>query len=58
MSLRKGKKSLSKLRNVPSAFQFRLGGAKGMVVQDPTIQGKLVRLRPSQIKFDAPTIDF
>ena len=54
-SLRKGKKSLSKLRNVPSAFQFRLGGAKGMVVQDPTIQGKLVRLRPSQIKFDAPT---
>jgi hypothetical protein len=26
-----------------------------MVVQDPTIQGKLVRLRPSQIKFKAPT---
>ncbi|KAG1856675.1 RdRP-domain-containing protein [Suillus subalutaceus] len=53
-SMQKGKKRSAKLRHVPSAFQFRLGGAKGMVVQDPTIQGKLVRLRPSQIKFDAP----
>lgn len=52
-SLQKGKKRPAKLRNVPSAFQFRLGGAKGMVVQDPTIEGNLVRLRPSQIKFDA-----
>ncbi|KAG1828633.1 RdRP-domain-containing protein [Suillus variegatus] len=51
-SLQKGKKRPAKLRNIPSAFQFRLGGAKGMVVQDPTIEGKLVRLRPSQIKFD------
>jgi RNA-dependent RNA polymerase len=54
LSLQKGRKSLSRLRNVPSAFQFRLGGAKGMVVQDPTIRGKLVRVRPSQKKFDAP----
>ncbi|KIK37017.1 hypothetical protein CY34DRAFT_26176 [Suillus luteus UH-Slu-Lm8-n1] len=53
-SMQKGKKRSAKLRHIPSAFQFRLGGAKGMVVQDPTIQGKLVRLRPSQIKFDAP----
>ncbi|KAG2139006.1 RdRP-domain-containing protein [Suillus clintonianus] len=52
-SLQRGKKRSAKLRHVPSAFQFRLGGAKGMVVQDPTIQGKLVRFRPSQIKFDA-----
>lgn len=51
--LQKGKKRPAKLRNTPSAFQFRLGGAKGMVVQDPTIEGNLVRLRPSQIKFDA-----
>jgi hypothetical protein len=51
--LQRGKKRFAKLRYVPSAFQFRLGGAKGMVVQDPTIQGKLVRLRPSQVKFDA-----
>lgn len=53
-SMQKRKKRSAKLRHVPSAFQFRLGGAKGMVVQDPTIQGKLVRLRPSQIKFDSP----
>ncbi|KAG1819741.1 RdRP-domain-containing protein [Suillus subaureus] len=53
-SMQKGEKRSAKLRHVPSAFQFRLGGAKGMVVQDPTIQGRLVCLRPSQIKFDAP----
>lgn len=53
-NLQKGKRRPAKLRNVPSAFQFRLGGAKGMVVQDPTMEGNLVRLRPSQIKFDAP----
>ena len=38
----------------PSAYQFRLGGAKGMVVQDPTLEGRVVYLRPSQVKFDAP----
>ncbi|KIJ68828.1 hypothetical protein HYDPIDRAFT_107077 [Hydnomerulius pinastri MD-312] len=38
----------------PSAFQFRLGGAKGMVVQDPTLEGRVVCLRDSQIKFEAP----
>lgn len=52
-SLQRGKRRSAKLRYIPSAFQFRLGGAKGMVVQDPTIEGKLVRLRPSQVKFDA-----
>jgi len=38
----------------PSAFQFRLGGGKGMVVQDPTLEGRVVCLRPSQVKFEAP----
>lgn len=38
----------------PCAMQFRLGGAKGMVVEDPTLAGKVVCLRPSQTKFDAP----
>ena len=33
-------------------MQFRLGGAKGVVVQDPTLEGKVICLRPSQIKFD------
>ena len=57
-SLQKGKRRPAKLRNVPSAFQFRLGGAKGMVVQDPTIRGKLVRLRPSQTKFTSENLTF
>ncbi|KAG9314705.1 RNA dependent RNA polymerase-domain-containing protein [Chiua virens] len=39
---------------VPSAYQFRLGGAKGMVVQDPTLEGRVVCLRDSQVKFEAP----
>ncbi|KAJ8589428.1 RdRP-domain-containing protein [Rhizopogon salebrosus TDB-379] len=57
-SLQKGKRRPAKLRNVPSAFQFRLGGAKGMVVQDPTIRGNLVCLRPSQTKFVSDNLTF
>ena len=38
----------------PSALQFRLGGSKGMVVEDDTLVGKVVCLRPSQTKFEAP----
>ena len=37
---------------MPSCLQFRLGGSKGVVVQDPTLEGKVICLRPSQIKFD------
>ena len=37
---------------MPSGMQFRLGGAKGVVVVDPTLDGKVICLRPSQIKFD------
>ena len=33
-------------------MQFRLGGAKGVVVQDPNLEGKVICLRPSQTKFD------
>ena len=33
-------------------MQFRQGGAKGVVVVDPTLEGKVICLRPSQIKFD------
>ena len=42
----------SRSRAVPSGIQFRLGGAKGVVVQDPTLDGKIICLRPSQTKFD------
>jgi RNA-dependent RNA polymerase len=37
---------------MPSGIQFRLGGAKGVVVLDPTLDGKVICLRPSQTKFD------
>jgi RNA-dependent RNA polymerase len=33
-------------------MQFRLGGSKGVVVLDPTLDGKVICLRPSQTKFD------
>ena len=41
---------------VPSVFQFRLGGAKGVVIQDLTLPGRVICLRPSQTKFDAPGV--
>lgn len=43
------------LKNVPSAFQFRLGGAKGVLIVDKDLDSKNVKvqLRPSQIKFDS-----
>ena len=36
---------------VPSALQIRLGGAKGMVVWDPSLPGRLLCTRPSMEKF-------
>lgn len=35
---------------------FRLGGAKGMLQIDPTLDGTVVALRPSQIKFETPSL--
>lgn len=37
-----------------SAFQVRVGGAKGMVSTDYRLQGRTIVLRPSMIKFEAP----
>ncbi|KAI1766762.1 RdRP-domain-containing protein [Hypoxylon sp. FL1150] len=42
------------LKSIPSAFQFRLGGSKGILVQWPDIPFNEVHLRPSQNKFNAP----
>ncbi|KAJ3067249.1 hypothetical protein HDU98_009572 [Podochytrium sp. JEL0797] len=39
---------------VPSAFQIRFGGAKGMVSVDPTLTGRKLKIRRSMIKFRAP----
>ncbi|KAK5136130.1 hypothetical protein LTR08_003967 [Meristemomyces frigidus] len=37
----------------PSVFQFRLGGCKGVLAVDPTLNGRIVQIRPSQEKFPA-----
>jgi RNA-dependent RNA polymerase len=37
----------------PSAIQFRLGGAKGVLCAWPTVKPREIFLRPSQIKFDS-----
>lgn len=36
---------------VPSAFQIRFSGAKGVVTVDPRLEGELLCLRKSQLKF-------
>ncbi len=36
-----------------SAFQIRLGGVKGIVAVNPRLEGQLIRVRPSMIKFES-----
>ena len=38
---------------VPSCFQFRLGGCKGVLTVDPTLPNIGVKVRASQFKFDS-----
>ncbi|GAA5865773.1 hypothetical protein JCM8547_002773 [Rhodosporidiobolus lusitaniae] len=38
-------------RRAPICVWFRLGGANGILQIDPSLEGKLVLLRPSQVKF-------
>ncbi|KAK4145305.1 RNA dependent RNA polymerase-domain-containing protein [Dichotomopilus funicola] len=42
-----------KLDRPPSAFQFRMGGCKGVLVDWPDAKGLEVHVRPSQEKFSA-----
>ncbi|KAF0547877.1 RdRP-domain-containing protein [Gigaspora margarita] len=39
---------------IPSVFQFRFGGYKGVVSVNPVLEGNVICIRPSQIKFEAP----
>ncbi|GBC04988.1 hypothetical protein RclHR1_00060001 [Rhizophagus clarus] len=41
------------LKYIPSAFQFRMAGYKGMLCQDNTLQGNQVKVRKSQCKFES-----
>ncbi|KAJ7171804.1 RdRP-domain-containing protein, partial [Mycena crocata] len=50
-------RSSEKMRNPPSALQFRCGGAKGVLVQNPRLKGETVVFRPSQTKFEATIRD-
>ena len=39
---------------IPSAIQFRCGGAKGVLCLNPRLKGKVMKVRHSMIKFSAP----
>ncbi|KAK4705953.1 RNA-dependent RNA polymerase, partial [Phenoliferia sp. Uapishka_3] len=45
-----------KRRVVPSVYQIRLGGAKGVVSVDPTLEGRIICIRPSMSKFDGNSL--
>jgi hypothetical protein len=38
---------------LPTCFQIRWGGAKGMLALDVRLQGKVMMVRPSMIKFES-----
>ncbi|KZV93847.1 RdRP-domain-containing protein [Exidia glandulosa HHB12029] len=41
-------------QHAPRAYQMRIGGSKGMIYVDPRLDGRVLCLRPSMNKFDAP----
>ncbi|KAJ7226071.1 RdRP-domain-containing protein [Mycena pura] len=45
-------RSSQKIPHPPSAFQFRCGGAKGVLVQNSDLPDGTLNFRPSQTKFD------
>ncbi|KAJ3983189.1 RdRP-domain-containing protein [Lentinula detonsa] len=47
------RKVMPSSRAIPSCFQFRLGGAKGVFFEDPRRSGKILCVRPSQTKFES-----
>ncbi|KAJ7037508.1 RdRP-domain-containing protein [Mycena alexandri] len=52
----KSLRASQKLPTPPSALQFRCGGAKGVLVQNPQLRGERLCFRPSQTKFEAANI--
>ncbi|TFK30601.1 RNA-directed RNA polymerase 2 [Coprinopsis marcescibilis] len=52
--LKQTKRRARALRGYPAAYQVRFMGSKGMLSVDPRLQGNIICLRPSMIKFEAP----
>ena len=52
--LRRRRKKIKRNAPYPRAFQIRFQGSKGMLSVDYTLRGKVIVLRPSMIKFQAP----
>ncbi|KAJ3556934.1 hypothetical protein NM688_g1751 [Phlebia brevispora] len=52
--LRKRRRGAGKAKSYPRAFQIRLMGSKGMLSVDHRLVGRVITLRPSMIKFEAP----
>ncbi|CAE6506582.1 unnamed protein product [Rhizoctonia solani] len=55
-------RSLTKLRKrrsyfLPAAYQVRLGGYKGMLAIDHSLEGSAICVRKSMDKFDSPSLD-
>lgn len=53
--LRRRRKKARRSTTYPRAFQVRFQGSKGMLSVDHRLEGKVITLRPSMIKFEAPT---
>ncbi|PKK74498.1 RdRP-domain-containing protein [Rhizophagus irregularis] len=49
----------TKDKEIPTVFQIRLGGCKGVVAVDPNLkeEGNVLYIRPSQKKFEAPSLN-
>ena len=52
--LRRRRRRLGNRTTYPRAYQIRFQGSKGMLSIDHKLQGKVIVLRPSMIKFEAP----
>ncbi|KAJ7102468.1 RdRP-domain-containing protein, partial [Mycena belliarum] len=53
----KSLRASQRISRPPSAFQFRCGGAKGVLVQNPDYPDKMLCFRPSQTKFEVEATD-
>ncbi|KAF8527347.1 RNA dependent RNA polymerase-domain-containing protein [Gautieria morchelliformis] len=52
-ALQRGSARTGRGRRTPSVFQVRIQGAKGVLSVDPTLDGLVLGLRPSMVKFES-----